>query len=463
LKKLIDAAMTQRLDGLFTKAMTPDYKQQQIDRNIAPNWIGKVLNVVLGNDTHTDISIDNQQQLVITRRRRRHGQALKQFGFAVFLDATADRRDLARAIGVDFDAIVSVRQQRPDFANLSVAMVRGLGAAGRQRRNDSRYSVGERIKVAVQAIVAKHANAKIGLIDYKDCLKDYQIEGAEIIPGYWFRDNRGSNAYADCDVLIAVGSPAANLGQMAANWHARIGEVVVPADFSGRYGAWLRSQIRAEVLQAIGRLRAHRQADREKHVYLLSDNLSNSATAEAIVGAFPGVAVKATDAYDLAPQAATKGEQTARGIVEGVWRAIAEGTDITGDKLAHQLGQTKSNVTKALKTATGKGLRWLKQSLLLLYRSLYNKIQLSDLDIPDDARWVAEHYLGILLDAPEADVAAELWSIYQGFGAAIYERIIAAAPAYVLTGLIARLLRHPHADKLRSQLREAIEAIPIAA
>ena len=462
----IDDAMAQRLSGLFSDEMTPAEKQSQIDRNISPNWIGRVLNVILGNDSRTDIAINRNRELVLTQRARRHGRTIKKFGAALLLDATANRLDLARRIGVEFDAIVPVRQRHPHFGNLRVNLVRGVGAAGTQRRDDSPYAAQNRILEGIKGIVAKHPQAKsLGLVDYKNSLHYYDglsVDGVEIqiLPGHWFHDNRGSNAFKDCDVLIAVGTPTPNLGQMAADWHSLTGEVVKPDTYTGRYGAWVRDKAISEVLQLVGRTRAQHSPATAKHVYLLSDGVASQPFVDRIGATFPGAVVCTTEAYDLAPQAATKGEQTARGIVEGVWRAIADGGDITAKAIAAQLGQSASNVTQTLKTATGRGFKWLKQNLVLLYRALNNKTQFSNLDIPEDIRWVAEHYLGVLLESPAEKTAEELENLWQSFGAATFQQILAAAPVYVITGLIAKLLQLPVAGKVRSHLRESI---PIAA
>ncbi|MGL4500251.1 MAG: hypothetical protein ACRCU2_14390, partial [Planktothrix sp.] len=255
------------LDKLLNGTMNPQEKQQVIEENLILNWIAPLVNALCGNRRINLQVVGNT--LTITQPWKRHLEIVKSFGFRIFLDATQTKEDLARNLKIGSTQILEIRQRQQPIPNLQIHIIRGLGHCGKQRRQTQQ----DRIRIAVEAIAHRHQGQRVAVNDHKAVTEDYQPLLHTLLEklGYWHRDTRGSNQFLNTQILLNVGLPIPNLGQLAAQWQALTGLSRKPTQLTGEYGAWVYRKIWAELIQADARLRAHLRQNEQLHVYHLAD------------------------------------------------------------------------------------------------------------------------------------------------------------------------------------------------
>ncbi|WP_254034154.1 hypothetical protein [Planktothrix agardhii] len=424
---------------------TPEEKQQAIKDNVIPPWLPALIDCLIGNK-RINLRIDNGK-LIITKLSKRHRNIIKSAGLSIALDATQNKRDYALSLGISLNEILEVSEVKQSTPNLHIHIIKGMGRGGKQRRD----TMQERINVAINAIAKRHQGQNIGLIDHKSAVANYQDLGHKL--GYWHKDTRGSNQFLNTQVMVSVGHPCPNLGQVAAEYQTLTGYFPTPDQRTGRYGGWVNRKIKAELIQDVGRLRAHLRPDEQLHSYLVADLDDDTISATRL--AYPTATIIIEDIYDIAPGAASKGVQTERGIIEALWSSVKSGVVATIDDIAEQLGITKGGVSKNLKDRLGIGFREAKKSLLLLYNALNNKSKLSELD--EESKYIALEYLpNVVRDFENgqitpADVVVEMITTAKAFGERQFRHILAATPITTLCKLLGAVLRFVP-QKLLSEL-----------
>jgi hypothetical protein len=414
---------------------TPEEKQQAIKDNVIPPWLPSLIDCLTGNK-RINLRIDHGK-LTITKLSKRHRNIIKSAGFSIALDATQNKRDYALSLGVSPGEILEISEIKRPTPNLTIHIIKGMGRGGKQRRD----TMQERINIAINAIAKLHPGQKIGLIDHKSAINAYDANSLKL--GYWHKDTRGSNQFLDTQVMVSVGCPCPNLGQVAAEYQTLTGYSPTPDQRTGRYGDWVNRKIEAELIQYGGRLRAHLRPTEELHCYFVAD-LDDDAIS-AIRLAYPTATVITEDVYDIAPEAASKGVQTERGIIEALWSSVKSGVVATIDTIAQAVGITKGGISKCLKDRLGIGFRVVKKSLLLLYRAINNKSKLSELD--EESKYIALEYLpNVVRDLENgqitpADVVVEMITTAKAFGERQFRHILAATPIKTLCKLLGAVLR----------------------
>ncbi|MCF3627377.1 hypothetical protein L2E65_21690 [Planktothrix agardhii 1801] len=407
---------------------TPEEKQQAIKDNVIPPWLPALIDCLIGNK-RINLRIDNGK-LIITKLSKRHRNIIKSAGLSIALDATQNKRDYALSLGISLNEILEVSEVKQSTPNLHIHIIKGMGRGGKQRRD----TMQERINVAINAIAKRHQGQNIGLIDHKSAVANYQDLGHKL--GYWHKDTRGSNQFLNTQVMVSVGHPCPNLGQVAAEYQTLTGYFPTPDQRTGRYGGWVNRKIKAELIQDVGRLRAHLRPDEQLHSYLVAD--LDDDTISALRLAYPTATVIIEDIYDIAPGAASKGVQTERGIIEALWSSVKSGVVATIDEIASQLAITKSGVSKCLKDRLSIGFRTVKKSLLLLLEALNNKSQLSELD--EESKYIALEYLpNVVRDFENgqitpADVVVEVVNTAKAYGRQ-FSQILSVTPIPILCKL----------------------------
>jgi hypothetical protein len=414
---------------------TPEEKQQAIKDNVIPPWLPSLIDCLTGNK-RINLRIDHGK-LTITKLSKRHRNIIKSAGFSIALDATQNKRDYALSLGVSPGEILEISEIKRPTPNLTIHIIKGMGRGGKQRRD----TMQERINIAINAIAKLHPGQKIGLIDHKSAINAYDANSLKL--GYWHKDTRGSNQFLDTQVMVSVGCPCPNLGQVAAEYQTLTGYSPTPDQRTGRYGDWVNRKIEAELIQYGGRPRAHLRPTEELHCYFVAD-LDDDAIS-AIRLAYPTATVITEDIYDIAPEAASKGVQTERGIIEALWSSVKSGVVATIDTIAQAVGITKGGISKCLKDRLGIGFRVVKKSLLLLYRAINNKSKLSELD--EESKYIALEYLpNVVRDLENgqitpADVVVEMITTAKAFGERQFRHILAATPIKTLCKLLGAVLR----------------------
>ncbi|MCF3578291.1 hypothetical protein [Planktothrix agardhii] len=263
---------------------TPEEKQQAIKDNIIPSWLPALFDCLLGNK-RINLSINNGK-LTITKLSKRHRNIIKGAGFSIALDATKSKQDYALSLGISSDEILEVSEVKQDTPNLTIHIVKGTGQGGKQRRDGKQ----DKYTIAVNAIAQRHQGQNIGVIDHKSAIDSYQDLGHKL--GYWYRDTRGSNQFLETQAMISIGRPCPNLGQVAAEYQTLTGFCPTPDQRTGRYGGWVNRKIKAELIQDVGRLRAHLRPDEQLHSYLVAD--LDDDTISALRLAYPSILMRST-------------------------------------------------------------------------------------------------------------------------------------------------------------------------
>jgi hypothetical protein len=384
--RVINRILTPDFDRLFGAGESVETHLNRLD-SLTPNGIGKVLGVILG-DRFTDLSLNGQ--LVITRRDHRAANSIPSAGFAVLMTATSgDRRRLCKLAGLDPDRVPSIRVQKPDYSNLTIQIIQGVGSCGRKRRDQSTFDAGKRITYLLDHLKPEASIDYMGKADR-----------------YWFRDNRGSNEFKSMSHIAAVGLPTPNLGAAAAEWHALTGYAVNPTDRTGGYGSFVRRLIAAELLQFIGRPRSQWRPDEQITVTLIGDGFV--AYQRQIAEQFPGASIKVVDAIDVLPIAATKGEQSARAIINNIVSFARNGETITRQSIAAETGH--SNPSKAIKDRLGVSLTELKQAVTFVLEALNTKVTVDWDSIPEQLRALLQECFSLAdtLATEDPDAAAQI-------------------------------------------------------
>jgi len=250
-------------------------------------------------------------RLTVTRRNERLTVIAQSAMCNIFFDATMDAERLALLLGVDKSEILVCRAEDPPADNLKVVQVPDLGRLGMQRGADQT----RRVKALVKHFQSLDPTTKA--IDFKK----YQADGA------WFRDSRGSNDFLDCKTLVLVGTPAPNLESVRSEYLALGG---APDQFQSYYDRL----VAAEIIQAVGRLRASRRPGESLTVILVTDFPID----------IPGLETLRSE--QITPEAAPKRFRTIDRCVQAVQQLAAQGAKVTQTAVARITGLARETVNR---------------------------------------------------------------------------------------------------------------------
>ena len=236
---------------------------------------------------------DGQGQLVFKTFNTRLRDALNNAAWVLFLDATASPLVIEKLMGVRPETIAEERWLTP--ADLDIQQIQHMGLLGYRRSEQQNFQ----IKVALGKLKKKGLlpYASTAIVDTKAGL---DISGDfGVVSMAYLSDSRGSNrAYqANCSTLVMIGSPNTNLASASSTYELLFGECVdlearqpvtypvlqeegaepmvccsVGSQHAGfsRFYAHLR---RAELLQALGRLRHNIREGEKLNVIVIGDTL----------------------------------------------------------------------------------------------------------------------------------------------------------------------------------------------
>ncbi len=412
--------------SMLSATHTPAEKQMLIQQKVHLNWLSPLLDVFCGHQK-ISLGITPYQELTFTRPSRHPQNLVKNSAFNIYIDATADVADLRRLTGMGkpspekvsllteeltiaegllvhwpgtvedegyqnlsktvevirdeleqakFDEagkyILVVEMELPDYSNLTINLITDMGACGTQRRYDSRYANGNRIKFLVQAIADKENKPNSStLFDFQGHIEQYEdMENIGRL-GYHFRDNRASNQSQKDDLLICVGKQTRNLSAMAAQWQATTGSAVVPTLLVGKYGEWVVRQNMNETVQTYARLRAHRRGNERLSIYHIAP--FNEMEISEIKRHYPGARVNVVSSFDVCPQAAPKGEQVKHRLVEAVFNLVSNGGKVTQGKVGEIIGIDRTGVGRKAEDITPGGFKEIEKLCKTVIYSFNNK------------------------------------------------------------------------------------------
>ncbi|MEP1080049.1 hypothetical protein NDI52_32305 [Leptolyngbya sp. PL-A3] len=448
-------AIRRDIEAQLQDAPEPEQRKELVEKCLTIGVLPRLLKVMDGRG-RVDVSITGKK-IRFRYRDRRHGRTLAKLKTAFLMDATPDRRELARKMGIDEGDIVSITSPKPSFNNLTFKVVKGFGRAGQNREHyqdgvvtESPYSTMQRILALVEHVaneaIATNPDIQIGVLDLKSYIDRYTTGAIEqkaraFLTGYHFHDGRNTNRFKECSLLFSVGTPVQNIGDLLSQWHLRTRQSYTTETAPPAFWAWVNRMVTTEILQEGGRSRAQHRSDEQITHYILSD--LSQGQIETIQEYFPGCVVEVVDAYDICPQAAPKGEQTRRGVWEAIASAIRAGDRPNIGVVAQQVGVSKGRVSQILSHEGG--FRAITKSLFRLYEALNSKTKLSELT--DTQRVMALEVFPALVKELESGIeptkaletfmeTAKVFQ-YSGFESVFKdEAMLSAVPVWVLTTLI---------------------------
>jgi hypothetical protein len=322
--------------------------------------------------------------LNIYRRNPKHTELAKSAQFNIYLDATFKSQELKLKLGIN-DPVLVIEQQRPDYDNLKVVNVTGLGKLPKNRSD----TLSNRVNALKETL--KKLCPNLGIIDWKQIAT--QAEGRTEY-GH-FVDGRGVNRFSECDAIASFGIPYQNIGVLAAEYQVMTGEPVNLEDKNSTFQKYVTELINAEIIQEIGRLRAHRRSNVELTFYFCADYDLDFLDRE-----LPGVKLESVDAFQLCPEAGNASEQTGHAIVNALTQLWQSKQKITQPAIANIAEISQAWVSRF--TQRWGGWQHFKKLLLLLLDSLNSGSNKNLADLDDDEKWLARTYFPMLIAESES-------------------------------------------------------------
>ncbi|WP_156805109.1 hypothetical protein [Synechococcus sp. PCC 6312] len=299
LNEIAEGVEISDLPQFLRKKFTPkdSVGADQIDKCVIKQWLSQFLRILVGCELGA-FSI-NRKILTISTLDDRHRQVVQTAQSTIFLDATLTREDLALKLGISPDEIYVIRQAPKPTPNLKITQIADLGRMGMQRGQEQM----RRLAALISHYRAQDATTK--LIDFKK----FSGEG----DGAWWRDSRGSNDFLNVKTLVLVGPPCRNLNDLAAEFKVMTGHCDIESD---EFKDFVNRQIRADYIQALGRLRANRRPNEHLEIVIISDfDLA--------------IPVEVKRAWDVCPDAGTKTEKFLAAINAAIEQLKENGQRIT--------------------------------------------------------------------------------------------------------------------------------------
>lgn len=285
------------------------------ESNIIKQWLPDLLRVIQGT-TQGYLHL-HSGKLTISLPDERHWAIIQAAKGVVFLDATLDRDELALKLGCQPNEIFVCREQVPSINNLTTTQVTDMKRLGMQRGDDQE----RRLAALIKHYQAIDPTTKV--IDFKKFATDGQ--------GVWWKDSRGSNDFLACRTLVLVGTPCQNLNDLRAEYAILVGR---QEDNAEGFKQFCDRRIRADVVQAIGRLRAHRRTNEQLQVVIVSNfdlQLPN---------------VTQVRASDITLEAAGKKERFTLAVQRAIEQLKAAGQKVTQSAIAALTGYCQQYVSR---------------------------------------------------------------------------------------------------------------------
>jgi|GEM_PF-2491404 len=322
--------------------------------------------------------------LSIYRHNPKHSDLAKSAQFNIYLDATFKSHHLKMKLGIN-DPVLIIEQQRPDYGNLKVVNVTGLGKLPKNRS----LPLSNRVNALKETL--KKLYSDIGIIDWKQIAS--QVEGYTEY-GH-FVDGRGVNRFSDVPAIASFGIPYQNIGVLAAQYQVMTGETVNLEDKNSTFQKYLTELINGEIIQEIGRLRSHRRPNQPLTFYFCADYDLNFLLNE-----LPSVNLESVDAFQLCPEAGNASEQTGHAIVNALTQLWESKQKITQTAIANIAEISQEWVSRF--TQRWGGWQHFKKLLLLLLDSLNSGSNKNLADLDDDEKWLARTYFPMLIAESES-------------------------------------------------------------
>ena len=375
---------------------------EKLDDLTQLNWLVSFLRIWNEEDPRNSFRIDCGK-LTISTKNDKHAELAAALKSNIFLDATASRENLAMQLGIDPKDILVIEQEIPKHENLRIVHVTGLGRLGKERSDSLKARV---------AALKNELNSRHPGIGYIEWLAHFSGDERA-----WFRDSRGSNEFQNHKVIASCGVPCPNIGYMQALYQALTGEFVPFSKDDPHPGLtkFIDSHIKAEIIQAIGRLRSHIRQD-EELIYNFCGDYDLS---------FLDMPVEEIDAFNITPEAGTAIQQTKWSIFQAVKQLTEAGKKVTQNAIARVVGLSQGRISQVASEFGGwKSLKKILAFLLDSYSSAANNSE----PLTEEELWLAKTYLPLVLQGSPEDALPEVMYMLKTSGWKKFEAIVMASP-----------------------------------
>ena len=325
----------------FAEAMTANTKYLD---NLANCVLVPLLEVIV---TGTGAIRIHGEGITVTQPDTRKQQAVQAFKGRLHLDATGDKNAIAAGYGIDLDGLVEIQEELPDFSNATVYLTHLSGITTRNRTETAQQHV------AAYKEAVKELNPNAKFLGFK---------GESDIDGHWFHDNRGSNKFKGCEVLVSLGLPYPNIGAIQDEYRT----------FNGTLEGWdvyYRQLVQNELIQLVGRPRAQHYPDKAITIDIVAsfkDDFDLSFLTERF-----GLKVVTRDAAEVCSDAGTTREKIKHRILDFAKAVTDAGDKITQKAIAAAMGIAQSTLSEHIKTLWGNWFelkKLLSETLIDTYR-----------------------------------------------------------------------------------------------
>ncbi|MDF5729331.1 MAG: hypothetical protein PUP92_15255 [Rhizonema sp. PD38] len=459
------------------------------------NWLVPLLEVWSGY-TSGALQFD-KGILSVHQEDTRHRDVASSAQFNIYLDGTLDVRYLALKLGVGVEDVLVIEQVTPQYQNLKVVQITGMGVLGRDRRE----SMQQRL-TALRGEIEK-LSPGVAFIERKS----YATPG----DGYHFRDSRGINRFQDATAVASVGIPYPNIGEFAAEYQVLTGKPVAfdlpqvldgscfngenlpnpngdasltltqsqraqsnfsePVDFSHRnplphkneydgilsastqlstdfsvgeditFQEFVDACVKAEIIQECGRLRAHLRPDKQLVYYFVGDY-----DLEFLSESLPGITLEKIAAVEISPKAGTSKQQTIWLISHLFSRLFIQDKKPTQQEISQAAKTEDREITQGRVSQLGKEFGgWSVFSRLIteLLSSFLEANTQNHVQEDEDERWIKDVYLPLLVHAGEIkpiEAIKEVSQLISTFGWQTFRQILCLTAIDVKAILLEHLL-----------------------
>ncbi|BAU16058.1 hypothetical protein LEP3755_66250 (plasmid) [Leptolyngbya sp. NIES-3755] len=396
---------------------------------------------VWNDSTAGAIRVSSFGGLTVTTYRDRHNAILNGIKTRIYLDATATPEVLSLYRQMPTRHILWIAQKQLRSQNLKVTWIQGLGLAGKDRSQ----SCDRRINALLDALRQQHPD--IAVFDWQSKKQDTDADG------HWFSDfTRGTNEFSDRSAIVAIGLPMPNAGALYDLWITLTNQSNLEhLPFCDFY----QHQIDAEILQAVGRLRANRRTDESLSFFLIGDTEQSKNLSYQLPDS---LSYTIRQARDITPEAATSTELAWTIVTEMMERWWSEtGTLPTQKQIEGETGIRQDHISKLAQKFSG-GWKQLKR----IFQSLINPMRSWNIFEPvtEQEDWI-EPFLVEMSDRTFSDItqnsseatALQLNVLIEVIGWQTWQRIVVRTPSSIRLNLAIALFQDGFTTSFSSAFR----------
>ncbi len=327
-------------------------------QNLPQNWLIDFLEVWNGHQGALSLS---KGSLIITKPDQRTASIIREMALTVLLDATGNKRALAAKLAIDPNSIIEIQEDTPIYNNLTVKAVETEGMGS----NNWSENLLERVKAIKTKLSSLHDD--INFYALQNYIKVLDIEH------YWFNHNRGGNHDLGREAIASFGKPYIHMGTAMAEYvclfNPDFDEEGQPVGFDDYY----QELAQAEIIQLIGRPRAHLYPDKKFTIYIVGTKLDLTFLEEM------GINVLYQDEFDYIPDLVKRRKRDKWAVYKYGLELMAAGQKITQVALAQGTRLSQGWICKLFKGANT--LSW--KDFCKIFQSLYKDHIGSGIITPD--------------------------------------------------------------------------------